>query len=145
MGYMTRYSLSWEPQPGREEISNCAHVQRPKSKFCQECGTLIGKKPLDGIVANYITSFGDMDYAINTDGSSEESCKWYYYFDDMLKMSTEIPEVLFELHGEGEESGDLWNAYFLNGRGHVSYREITYAPFDARKLSTTRNERATRL
>lgn len=51
---------------------------------------------------------------------SEERCKWYDYKDAMEEVSRLYPKLVFVLHGEGEEQGDVWTAYFCNGR----YMEI---------------------
>lgn len=48
-----------------------------------------------------------IDYALCLD--SDEETKWYENEDEMLELSQEFPEVLFKLHGEGEESGDIWD------------------------------------
>jgi len=52
----------------------------------------------------------------------------------MTLMSKDIPNVLFALAGEGEESGDLWRAYYLNGKTWRSKAEIVYPPLDRTKL-----------
>ena len=51
------------------------------------------------------------DYYFNMD----ESCKWYDWDKDMLKISKKYPRVLFEVKGEGEEPGDIWGAYIKDG------------------------------
>lgn len=42
--------------------------------------------------------------------------KWYDYEDDMIGISTDIPNAYFILYGEGEYSDDNWRSYFLNGK-----------------------------
>lgn len=56
----------------------------------------------------------------------EESCKWYTHEDDMVALSQAFPGVLFTLTGEGEEAGDLWRKYFLNGRKQIAKAKIEY-------------------
>lgn len=50
---------------------------------------------------------------------SYEEQKWYDSTKDMHEISKLFPEVVFELSGEGEEEGDLWREYFVNG--HVEH------------------------
>lgn len=60
--------------------------------------------------------------------------KWYGYKEDMLKISTKYPDVIFELSGVGENDGDMWCKYFLNGKYQEVMAQITYAPFDEKLL-----------
>lgn len=71
----------------------------------------------------------------SVDGSyRSDAIKWYEHEDDMRVLSGQFPGVLFTLEGEGEEGGDLWIKYFLNGKMQSSPAKITYEPFDASKL-----------
>lgn len=47
-----------------------------------------------------------------------DNIKWYDYDSDMIGISSSIPNVYFILCGDGEECGDLWRSYFLNGTEH---------------------------
>lgn len=60
--------------------------------------------------------------------------KWYDCIEDMKKVSTLFPNVTIEIHGEGEENGDLWNAYFKNGKAVVYRAEIIYPEFNEEDL-----------
>ena len=64
----------------------------------------------------------------------DDNCKWYDHDDDMLEMSRKFEGVLFKLSGEGEEAGDLWRAYYLNGKIQECKGVITYEDFDERKM-----------
>lgn len=57
---------------------------------------------------------------------SADSMRWYDHDKDMLELSKAFPDELFILHGEGEENGDLWNAYYKNGKMQVCHAEFTY-------------------
>ena len=61
--------------------------------------------------------------------------KWYECDDEMIALSKEFPEVLFKVHGEGEESGDIWDRYFMNGKTQYCPAEVMCPPFDRTKLS----------
>ena len=43
------------------------------------------------------------------------------------------PNVLFKLHGEGDEQSDIWDAYFLDGKSQVHKAKITIDPCDSEK------------
>lgn len=61
----------------------------------------------------------------------EGSCKWYDYAVDMRALSLKYPEMIFHIHGEGEENGDLWDHYFHNGKDERCNAEIVYPPAPA--------------
>jgi two-component SAPR family response regulator len=60
--------------------------------------------------------------------------KWYPWEVDMRLFSQKFPGVLFKLHGEGEESGDIWEAYFKDGKAQMCRAVITFEEFDESKL-----------
>lgn len=64
-----------------------------------------------------------------------DSCKWYEHMADMERFSKNFPSVTFKVTGEGEETGDLWEAFFRNGESYKQTAMITYAPFDEEKLT----------
>jgi len=64
-----------------------------------------------------------------------EETKWYGCEVDMKEVSKQYPKVLFKLIGEGEDAGDLWEAYFKNGKMQMCKAEITFQEFDESKLS----------
>lgn len=45
----------------------------------------------------------------------EDHNRWYDSKEDLTALSESCPGVTFELHGDGEETGDLWVAYFRDG------------------------------
>lgn len=55
---------------------------------------------------------------------SEELYEWYDDENQLSIFSTLFPEVLFILHGEGEEAGDLWEFYMLNEKSKKMFAEI---------------------
>lgn len=52
----------------------------------------------------------------------------------MIKLSKEFPDLLFYLHGEGEDAKDLWYKYYKNGKYQECYAEIVYPEYDESKL-----------
>jgi hypothetical protein len=67
-------------------------------------------------------------------GKGVAQCKWYDHESDMRAISAKHRGVVFTLHGEGEEGGDLWNKYFLNGKMQTAFARIEYDSFDSLKL-----------
>jgi hypothetical protein len=64
----------------------------------------------------------------------EDTCKWYEWEEEMRAFSLKYPNHLFHLHGEGEGSGDIWDATFKNGKAHIRQAEIHIYPFDENEL-----------
>lgn len=62
------------------------------------------------------------------------NAKWYDYDSDMILLSSKFPEVLFELRGEGERSGDIWLNYYKAGGAMRDCIVITEKPFDELQL-----------
>lgn len=59
---------------------------------------------------------------------------WYDWEEDMILLSKKFPDVLFKLHGTGDDPEDLWEAYFFDGKIQVCPVKITYDDFDPAKL-----------
>lgn len=55
--------------------------------------------------------------------------KWYDYEKDMLQFTEKYPDVLVEILGEGEESGDIWKARFRNGESERVSAQIFLPAF----------------
>lgn len=64
----------------------------------------------------------------------EDECKWYDHEEDMKKISEKYPDMVFHLHGEGEESGDLWDKHFKNGKMQKCRAKIVIEPYNESKL-----------
>jgi len=64
----------------------------------------------------------------------EDTIKWYDHDTDMLKLSLEFPGVLMTLNGEGEEAGDIWVKYYLDGKMQEEQAKIVLGDFDPSKL-----------
>jgi hypothetical protein len=45
----------------------------------------------------------------------DDSTKWYSWREDCQSLSKQNLGYLFILYGEGESTGDIWKAAFLNG------------------------------
>lgn len=64
----------------------------------------------------------------------DDSTKWYTHEDHMIWLSSKTPNIVWSLHGEGEESGDLWYKYFKAGKMQEAPARIEYDDYDERKL-----------
>lgn len=53
-----------------------------------------------------------------------DEAKWYDYDKEMKELSNAFPKVVFELHGDGEESGDSWIAWYKGGKSVRHEAEI---------------------
>lgn len=56
----------------------------------------------------------------------------FYEWESVFKELSEKVSGLFEVRGDGEEAGDLWRAYFLEGRTYT--QEPVFPEFDPDKL-----------
>ena len=85
-------------------------------------GNLINHEEQIALISGYTNPFDD-------------ECKWYSHQDHMKKYSKLCPAIIFTLVGEGEEPGDLWKEYYLNGRIQVEKAVISIGDFDISKLT----------
>lgn len=81
---------------------------------------------------------GDIEYGYYA------NAKWYDWEEDMCLLSKRYPELLFCLHGEGESSDDLWDAYFFEGKCQHCPAVITYDDFNPSKLCDGKETEATK-
>ncbi len=63
-----------------------------------------------------------------------DDAKWYNHEQDMRALSKLYPEALFTLSACGEENGDIWKAYFKNGKMQHCTAIITFEEFDESKM-----------
>lgn len=85
-------------------------------------------------IIKHLIEFYELDYALDESGDCVESCKWYSHTQDLRLFSKTYPDVVFELHGEGEETGDIWNEYFKDGQSQREQAKFTIDPYDPSKL-----------
>ena len=130
MGYYTRYSMEIQ------DIDNKGYDSYKIAKYM-----LDKQEESDRF---YAFEYELKDFVENEDTESRTRCelslysddeyKWYDNEDDMLLLSKEFPDVLFKLHGEGEDKEDIWDKYFMNGKMQYCPAEIIYPLFDRAKL-----------
>jgi hypothetical protein len=74
-------------------------------------------------------------YAVDEDGSSVDEIKWYNHEEEMKELSKKFPDIVFRLHGEGEENDDIWYKYFKNGKMQSCYATLHFDDYSEDKLS----------
>lgn len=65
----------------------------------------------------------------------EDEIKWYDCEKDMITFSKKHPGVTFLIDGEGEESGDIWKAYFKNGKIFKTKATLVFEEYSEDKLN----------
>lgn len=110
MGYYTQYGLTMEQVKGAPPFD---------------------KEALDAEIRrmNVFGDDGSVDYGFYAYD------KWYEHEQDMLLLSARFPNALFTLEGDGEDSDDRWQDYYLGGRVMHGGIEIIYNAFDPAKLT----------
>ena len=111
MGYYTNYNLKI-----KENKSNLPDM-------------IVEIMLLDALKKNQV-----IGYALDENFERCDSAKWYDHETELKEISIQIENVLFELHGEGEETMDQWYKYFENGKMQHCQAIVTYEPYDEQKL-----------
>lgn len=89
----------------------------------------------DDLIDEFREECDEANFALDEDGDSADSCKWYGHPIDLKRFSAKHPEALFLLRGEGEESGDIWREYYRNGRVQICKAKLVFPDFDAKLLT----------
>lgn len=134
MGYYTRYSLKYS---GGDDVDlrRCKHLFPEGARYCPECGESTSPMSVEDAVNMWYTQNpGGEGYDDIFNMDEWDSCKWYDHEKDMRKVSAAFPSILFQLDGEGEESGDIWREWYLGGKMQREKVEIKFNPFDPDKL-----------
>lgn len=75
------------------------------------------------------------DAALTENGSTHEECKWYEHEEEMIDLSKQYPNLVFELHGKGED-GEQWKKYFKDGKIQIAHGEIRFELYNPSKLES---------
>lgn len=105
MGYYTQYNLTIAKANGRVELERIDEDLR--------------------------TISGYNDFAID---AHTDTIKWYDHDKDMIELSKKHPNILFQLDGEGEESGDIWRSYYCNGEVEFAKAVLTFPSINFEKM-----------
>ncbi len=86
------------------------------------------------VIGAFRKEYEEAQYALNEDGSAEEESKWYEHEKDLAAFSKKYPHVLFILEGAGEEQGDAWKFYCVNGETQDAKIVTTFPEPDMERL-----------
>ena len=93
MGYYTNFELTMHPQPAEDlEVAIIRDILALKYEI----------DPAE-------VRLRDVEWFLS------DSLKWYNHEEHMIEISKKYPNIVFVLHGEGEENGDIWNEYYCAG------------------------------
>lgn len=70
----------------------------------------------------------------DTEIASFGEIEWYDHHFDCAELSRRFPNVILRLEGRGQERGDDWFAYYLNGKCQISRGEMVFPAFDMQKF-----------
>lgn len=73
----------------------------------------------DGPEEEYVKMLKDIDGILGCgDMSAFEAvyAKWYGVEEDMERLSRKYPDITVRIYGDGEESDDLWQTFWHNGK-----------------------------
>lgn len=80
-------------------------------------------------LAAWIKSDDEAKYSLTGRGdSSGNESRWYEHDVSMCALSAKYPNTIFKLHGDGDESGDIWDKYYAGGKVQHSERLKTDLP-----------------
>lgn len=142
MGYYTHFSLEVMLDESeivtREttilEMLKNAQSDTERLNLIRDAAQIRGTTQED-IIANLRDDNAEAEYALDTDGSSAQEAKWYNWEEDIRYFSKKYPTALFTLSGKGEDAGDIWKAYFINGKAQIAKARIVIDEFDPKKLA----------
>lgn len=146
MGYATSYSLELtqldnEVQTVEKTIDGLiADVKNNKldqAKLIEQLNQVkngYANVDEDYILTDLRKTYDEARYALTESGSTNNSSKWYEHKENLKEFSKKYPNWLFTLSGKGEESGDIWKAYFVNGKMQLAKARIVIDEFNPKEL-----------
>lgn len=91
-----------------------------------------------GLIQDFFYEEISGTYSLEDMMNGGESYKWYNQESNMRTVSKKFPDFMFIIKGEGEDSGDIWKTYWVNGEcQHETAKivKIVFEPFDPSKFS----------
>lgn len=124
MGYYTYFELSTKENKTYKVSEIISYMKK-------ECMKNSSYYPFEYDFDNLL--FDDSIYNFSLDAG--DSTKWYDHDEEMIELSLQFPEIVFQLYGDGEENGDTWYKYYKNGKKQYCPAIITYEKYDESKLA----------
>jgi hypothetical protein len=85
------------------------------------------------LIRKFLAESDEASMALEEDGSTNEECKWYDHEEDMIGLSKQYPNLVFELYGKGED-GEQWKKYFKDGKIQIAHGKITFDLYSPSQL-----------
>lgn len=99
MGYYTKFSMkAIDLKPGKDRPTLDEAFFNSLQLYGSEAGEELWISQGDGF------SFCD------------DEIKWYEHDLEMIAVSKKNKDIVFILDGDGEETGDVWRKFYLNGK-----------------------------
>jgi len=118
MGYYTKFKLHMNHMPEGHTVHNS------EDEFMRI------KLELEAITSYQFHEHRTTPHVLDLD-----EAKWYDHGENMKALSKKWPKILFQLDGDGEESGDVWREYWLDGKVQAAKQKSWTPPdFDPKKL-----------
>jgi nicotinic acid mononucleotide adenylyltransferase len=135
MGYVTTYSISTKAKPlGQDELDRIAKLEEQAKAMPDEELKSITLQGIEHMKKKVKVDARKLLIPIVGYDPFEDSCKWYEHDQHMRHVSLANKGTIFILEGEGEDPGDLWKKYYLDGKCQVAKASITFDEFDESKL-----------
>ena len=118
MGYYSRYRITAEQIEKSVPEFTCGHFEVTEERKAWMCCPTCGKKRAEKIEdVDWEEVFEDFGEQLGVRGSiCVQTSQWDTHEKDMLSISAQYPQVLFEVNREGEENEDISREWFLNGK-----------------------------
>lgn len=113
MGYYTDYSITVENIRNEDEFILISHHLKERSGYEFEMSELPPLSDEETIIAEFRL----------------QEAKFYEYKEVFMFLSKKYPHVLFDVYGEGEESGDVWKHRFFGGADERLQAKFTFPDF----------------
>ena len=86
------------------------------------------------LISKFVNQKEGLDEEESNFSIFEDEEKWYDCEENMKEYSLLYPDLIFMIHGDGEESEDFWDEYFKNGKKQFCPGKVLYDDYDESKL-----------
>jgi hypothetical protein len=86
------------------------------------------------LISKFVNKYDGLDEEESNFSIFEQEEKWYDHEKNMKEYSLLYPDLIFKIHGDGEENEDFWDEYFKNGKCQFCPSYMFYDDYDESKL-----------